>query len=59
MILAAYDVRDAEVDVVDDARQQVQPASVLAADHRVGQQLRIEPLRPADEVDPFDGAAVI
>ena len=39
MVLAAHDVGDAQVDVVDHARQQIEPAAVVAADHRVGQQL--------------------
>ena len=32
MILTADDARDPEVDVVDHARQQIQPAAILAAD---------------------------
>ena len=40
MVLAAHDVGDAKVDVVDHARQQVEPAAVLAPDDRVAEQLR-------------------
>ena len=59
MILAANDVRDLQVDVVDHARQQIEPAAVLAADDRIGQQLRVEPLRPADQVVPLDRRVMV
>ena len=54
MVLAANDVGDTEVDVVDHARQQIEPAAVFAADDRVGQQLGIELLLAADEVGEDD-----
>ena len=54
MVLTADDVGDAKVDVVDHARQQIEPAAVLAAHDGVGQQAGIEPLLAADEVVPFD-----
>ena len=54
MVLAAHDVGDAEIDVVDHARQQVEPAAVLAPDNGIAQQLRVEPLLTADQVGPDD-----
>ena len=42
MVLAANDVGDAEVDVVDHARQQIEPAAVLAANDGIAEQLRVE-----------------
>ncbi len=59
MVLAAHDMRYSEVDVVDDAGQQVEPAAILPADNGVGQQPGIEPLRPSDEVGPFDRRIMI
>ena len=54
MVLAPHDVGDAEVDVIDDAGKQVEPAPVGAADHWIGDQLGIELLVTANEVVPFD-----
>ena len=54
MVLAADDVGDAELDIVDDARQQVEPAAVLAAHDGVAEQPGIEALLAADEVIPDD-----
>ena len=59
MVLAAHNVGDAKVDVVNHARQQIEPAAVLAPDDRVGQKLGVEALRPADEVGPFDRRAMV
>ncbi len=59
MILAAHDVGDAHVDIVDRARQHVEPAAVGAADDWVAEQGRIEMLGPADQVLPGDRRVVI
>ena len=59
MILAAQDVGDGEVDVVDHAWQEVQPATVGAADDRVADQGRIELLVAADEIVPFDRGGMV
>ena len=59
MVLAADDVGDAEVDVVDHARQQIEPAAVLAPDHRVAEQFRVEPLGATDQIGPFDRRVMI
>jgi hypothetical protein len=59
MVFAADDVRDTEVDVVDHARQQVEPAAVLAAHDRVAEQLGIETLLAADQVVPHDRRIVV
>ncbi len=59
MILAAHDVGDAKVDVVDHARQEIEPAAVLAPHDGVGEQLRVEALRAPNEVGPFDRPVVI
>ena len=40
MVLAAHDMGHAHVDIVDHARQHVEPAAVLAADHRIAEQGR-------------------
>ncbi len=49
----------AEVDVVDDARQQIEPAAVLAPDDRIGQQFGVEPLLAADQVGPLDRRVMV
>ncbi len=54
MILAAHDVGHAHVDIVDHARQHIEPAAVGAADHRIGLEPGIEMLGPAHKVIPFD-----
>src|SRR5688500_10059151 len=59
MVLAADDMGDAHVDIVDAARQHVEPAAVLAADHRIGEQGRVEMLAAADQIVPLDRPAVI
>jgi hypothetical protein len=59
MILAAHDVRHRHVDVVDYARQQIEPAAVGAADDGIADQRRVEFLRSADEVGPFDRRAMV
>ena len=52
MIFAAQDVRDAEVDVVDDAREGVEGGAVGADQNRVGQGADIHRLVAADQVVP-------
>ncbi len=59
MILAAHDMGDAHVDIVDHARQHVEPAAVLAPDHRIAEQGRIEMLAAADQIVPFDRRVMI
>ncbi len=54
MVLAAQHIGDAHRDIVDRARQHVEPRAVGAADHRVGQLRRLEMLVPAHSVLPFD-----
>ena len=51
--------KDLKVDVVDHARQEVEPASVSAADDGVADQRGIELLVAADEVVPLDGRIMI
>src|SRR3954447_25903794 len=50
MILAANDVRNAKIDVINDARQQVEPAAVLPSHDRIAEKLGVELLLAADEV---------
>src|SRR5260221_13922114 len=59
MVFAANDVGDAEIDVVDDARQQIEPAAVLAPDHRVAQQTGVEALLAADKVGEDDWLVMV
>ena len=59
MVLAADHVGDAEIDVVDHAWQQIEPAAVLAPNDRVAEQFRIELLLAANEVGPHDRVHVI
>ena len=59
MVLAAHDVGDGEVDVVDHAGQEVEPAAVGAADDGVADQRGVELLVAADEVVPFDRRIVV
>ena len=59
MILAADDVADAKVDIVDHARQEIKPTAVGAADDGVAEQPGIELLVAADEVGPADRAVVV
>src|SRR5438067_10599415 len=59
MVLAAHHMCDAEIDIVDDARQEVEPAAVLAPDHWIAQQLRVEPLLPSDEIVPYDWRVMV
>ena len=58
MILAAHDVGHAHGDVVDHARQHVEPAAVGAADDRIAERRRIEPLGSADQIVPRDRRVV-
>src|SRR5213592_4230738 len=59
MVLATDDMGDAKVNVVDDARQQVKPAAVGAADDGIADQLRVEMLFAADEVGEGDWRFVV
>jgi len=54
MILAADDMRHAEVNVVDHAGEEIEPAAVFAADDGIAEKLRIEALLAADQVVPDD-----
>ena len=54
MVLAAHDMGHSHVDIVDDAGQHVEPASVLAPHHGVREQGGIEMLMAADQVVPLD-----
>ena len=54
VILAADDVRDAELGVVDDAGEGVEERAVGADDDRVGQRADIDRLVAADEIVPRD-----
>ena len=44
VILAAHHMRDAEVDVVDDARQRIEIAAVGADEHRIRQRRCVDML---------------
>ena len=59
MILAAHDMGNAHIDIVDRRGQHIQPRSVGAADDRIGQQFRIEMLRPPHQIVPLDGRIMI
>ena len=59
MVLAADDVGDAKVDVVDHAGQQIEPAAVGAPDDGIADQPRVEPLVAADQVVPLDRRVMI
>src|SRR3990172_4637692 len=52
MVLAANDMGNAEVDIVDHARQRVEIGAVGPDQHRVGQRRGIDMLTPAHEVVP-------
>ena len=56
MILAANDMGDAEIDIVDDGRQRVEIAAIVADQHRVGQRGGIDMLLAAHEIVPDDVA---
>ena len=56
MVLAADDMGDAEVDVVDHARQRVEIGAVVPDQHRVRQRGGIDMLPPAHEIVPDDVA---
>ena len=51
--------KDSEIDIVDDARQQIKPASVLSPNDRVAEQLGIELLGAPDQVVPLDRPVMI
>jgi len=59
MVLTAQHVGDAHVDVVDHARQHVEPRTVRAADHRVRHLRGVEMLRTANAIVPFDRFGVV
>ena len=59
VILAADDMGDAHLGIVDGGRQHVQPRSVSAADNRIAHRSRVEMLGPADQVGPFDHHAMV
>ena len=52
MVLAADDVRDAELGVIDDAGEGVEERAVGADDDRVGQRADVDRLVAADEIVP-------
>ena len=52
VIFAAHHMSDAEVDVVDDARQRIEIAAVGADQHRVRQRGCVDMLLAADEIVP-------
>jgi hypothetical protein len=54
VVLAAQHVGYAHLDIVDRARQHVQPRTVGAPHDRVAELRRLEMLRPADAVGPLD-----
>ena len=54
MILAADDVGDREVDVVDDAGERVERRAVGADQHRIGQRADVDGLLAAHDVRPRD-----
>src|ERR1700674_4880214 len=53
MVLAANDVGDAEIDVVDDARQRIEIGAVRSHQHGVRQRSGIHMLPPALELKLF------
>jgi hypothetical protein len=59
MILAAQHLRYTHVEIVDRARQHVEPAAVGAADDRVGQLRGVEFLRAAHAIVPGDRRGVV
>ena len=59
MVLAPQHVGDAHGDIVDHARQHVEPRAVGAAHHGIAELRGIEMLRAADAVLPRDRFAVI
>src|SRR4029078_12231424 len=58
MILAADHMGDAEVDIIDDRRQGVEIGPVFSHQHRIRQVGRIDMLRSAYEIVPFDDAVL-
>jgi hypothetical protein len=54
VILAADDVRDGKVDVIDDACKSVEECAVLADQHRIGKRAEIDRLMAADQIVPGD-----
>ena len=58
MIVAADDMRDAELDVVDHRRQRVEIAAVLAHQHRIGDGGEIDRFGAAHEIVPMDVGAL-
>ena len=54
MVLAADNMGDAEIDVVDHARQRVEIGTVFAHQDGVGQRSGVDMLAPAHEIVPHD-----
>ncbi len=54
MILAAQHLGHPHLDIVDRARQHIQPGTIGSPNDRVGQLRGIEFLLPADSVVPFN-----
>ena len=59
MILAAHDMGHGHLDIVDRARQHVEPGAVGAADDGIAEQGGVEPLGPANEIVPGDRRVMI
>ena len=56
VIVAANDVGDAKVDVIDDRRQHVEVAPVPPHQHGIAEVAALKMLGTANEVDPLDAA---
>jgi hypothetical protein len=52
MVLAADDMGDAHVDVVDDRGQRTEKRAVLARQHRIGQRRAVDVARPSRQIVP-------
>src|SRR5437764_334176 len=59
MVLAADHMGHAKVDVIDHARQQIEPAAVLAPDDGVAQQPGVETLLSTNQVGEDDRLVMI
>jgi len=59
MVLAAHDMGDAHVDIVDHRREKIEPRPVGAAHHRIAHRRRIEALGTADQIVPLDRGGMI
>ena len=54
MVLTADHMRDVEIDVIDDGRQRIEIAPVLAHQHRVGEGRGVDMAVAAHEIVPAD-----